>query len=80
MDRFTNGQRVKVVTEDLTEGISMLGKVGTVVRIRMQDSGAWIEMDDPLPEKLASFEVGDSRRNHIIFYPDECEPFNQKLS
>jgi hypothetical protein len=80
VERFSNGQRVKITTDALTKGISMLGKVGTVVRIRMQDNGAWIEMDDPLPEELASFELGDNRRNHIIFYPEECEPFNQRLS
>jgi len=38
------------------------------------DDAAWIVMDDPLPGDLASFPRGHERRNHMMFYPDECEP------
>jgi hypothetical protein len=69
MKRFSNNQVVTVtdVEHELT------GKSGIVCRLRMADDGAWVAMNDPLPDHLASFPKGDSRRDHIILYPDECE-------
>lgn len=69
MRNFSNGQRIKVnLPHD-----RMHGKVGTVVRLRMGDNGAWVKMDDELPEELRSFPVGDSRDHHLLLYPEDCE-------
>src|ERR1700759_4757037 len=70
MNRFENGQRIIVSHPEHP----CFGKAGSVVRLRRIDSAAFGNMDDPLPEDLASFPEGDTRRNHMMFYPDECEP------
>jgi hypothetical protein len=75
MERFKFNQRVRIVSQDgLSEREQLIGKLGTVVRCRYGDNGAWINMDDPLDEKLTSFPARDPRRNHILMYPEECEP------
>lgn len=69
MKSFANGQRVVVVAHDrpLFDGMT-----GTVVRIR-RDGGAWVQADIDLPTLVQSFPAGDSRQNHFLVYPDECE-------
>jgi hypothetical protein len=75
MNSFRNSQRVRIVAQDgLDERTFLIGKVGTVVRCRYGDNGAWIDMDEPLDENLTIFPAGDRRRNHILMYPEECEP------
>ena len=69
MKRFKNQQRV-MVNEKFDP---LKGKLGTVVRLRRADNGAWIKMDDALPLGLASFPSDDSRCNDIVLYPDECD-------
>ena len=49
------------------------GIAGKVVRRRMGDDGAWVKMQS-IPEGVErSFPVGDSRENHFLLYPEECE-------
>jgi hypothetical protein len=71
LKRFTNGQHVEMVEAD-DQQEPLMGKRGHVVRLRMADSGAWVEMDEDLPEDLQSFVAGDSRHRHIRLYPDQC--------
>lgn len=71
LEHFKNLQRVKVANPDHP----CVGKVGTVVRKRIADNGAWVNMHDDLPDDLRSFPADDraGRGNHIILYPEECE-------
>ncbi len=71
MERFRDGQRVIVTRPDHP----MVEKIGRVVRLRMSDCGAWVNMDDDLPVELRSFPSDDphGRANHTILYPSECE-------
>jgi hypothetical protein len=64
------GQRVRITSESKDE---MVGKLGTVVRLRRTDNGAWVNMDRDLPIALRSFPEHDPRRRHMLVYPDECE-------
>ena len=70
MDHFRKGMRVTVVSPDES---SLKGYVGTVTRLRIADEGAWIRMDELLPEGLANFPLGDPRHRDYTLYPDECE-------
>lgn len=72
MERFINGQRIKVINPDEENGL-LLNKLGTVARIRISDGAAWVDMDEVLPEDLQSFFAGDSRAKHVKLYADECE-------
>lgn len=69
--KFNNNQRVRV-SEPKNQ---LLGKAGTVVRLRRADDGAWVNMDDALPDNLRSFPAGDKagRENHTILFPEECD-------
>jgi hypothetical protein len=72
MKRFTNNQRIKVTDPESP----IRGMCGTVERIRISDGGAWVNMDDPLPKGEISFhDPKDSRYNHTMLYPDQCEPW-----
>lgn len=63
MEQFRNGQR-----------IGYQGRLGTVVRLRHCDDGAWVDMD--------MGPVGDERRfpdddphgrgRHVLLYPEDC--------
>jgi hypothetical protein len=77
MQQFSNHQRITVVSRDgmQPESQELVGKTGTVVRLRLGDNGAWVKMDEPFNEKLTSFPAGDERRNYILMYPEECEPW-----
>jgi hypothetical protein len=68
MTMFRNSQRVIVVEPSSP----LFGKTGIVVRLRYGDHGAWVRMDENIPEAIARFSVGDDRRNDIILYPDQC--------
>lgn len=70
MSGFENGQRVIVTAQHHP----LKGKAGAVVRLRRSDEAAWINMDDPIDSRFAEFPRGDARRNHQMFYPEECEP------
>ena len=72
MKRFRSiGQRVRIVLG----GFELDGRTGTVTRKRRADNGAWVDIDDGLPESLRSFDKDDEGRrgNHIILYPEDCE-------
>ena len=71
MKRFTHhGQRVRIRDHELD------GKLGTVVRLRISDGNAWVDVDDGLPDALRQFPADDEhgRGNRIILQPHECEP------
>lgn len=70
MKRFKLGEKIKVVDSDH----ELNGKTGRVDRLRNCDEGAWVTMDDSLPENLAVFPAGDDRRNNIVLYPEHCDP------
>ncbi len=77
---FTLYQRVKVrddvVDMDPTFCFKALaGKEGEVVRLRKRDNGAWVAMDEPLPDALRVFAADDphGRGNHVCLYPEYCE-------
>jgi hypothetical protein len=72
MKHFENGQRVivRAIGDDDTE---IPPTLGTVRRKRISDNGAWIELDT-LADELRSFPVGDSRANHALAYPENCDP------
>ena len=63
------GQRVEISYD----GFELDGRTGTVKRVR-RDGGAWVEIDDGLPNALRQFPKGDEagRENHIILYPEDC--------
>ncbi len=67
MDTFRNCTKI-IVTE---EGHAANGMEGTIARKCMADAGAWVNLPG-LPKSLASFPDGDSRRDHILLYPDQC--------
>ena len=77
MERFNLHGRIQVVAPD-DDHLELLGRCGTITRKLMRDEYAWVNMDHPLPEHLARFPVGDSRRNHIILWPDECQPITKQ--
>ena len=67
MKPFTSGQRVRVLS-----GLDK-GKLGTVGRTRIRDTGAWITLDDQPHEDTRQFPADDSRGNHVLLYPEDCE-------
>jgi hypothetical protein len=78
MKYLKDRQRVKVVVpqEEATRSAGhhlLNGKAGTVVRKRISDDGAWVEMDEPLPDSLRLFLPPDKRQDHVLLYPEECE-------
>lgn len=67
MKRFLNNQRVTVISGE------MKGKSGRVVRLRMADNGAIVNMDDMPPESCRMFhDETDPRKNYVILYPEDC--------
>jgi len=68
--RFYPDQRVLVTAGDLA------GRKGGVVRMRRCDDGAWVDMDEDLPEHLQAFPPDDEcgRHRHVLLYPWLCEP------
>jgi hypothetical protein len=72
MKRFENRMRIEVSDEKHP----CFQKCGEVVRIRISDSGAWVDMDEDLPPDLMSFTNNDPRRNHMLLYPEQCKKEN----
>jgi hypothetical protein len=71
MNNFSHGIRV-VVSEP---GHIRKGLTGQVVRQRMCDDGAWVEMDARPDDSHSAFPfpVDDTRSNHTLLYPEQCE-------
>jgi hypothetical protein len=69
MDKFQDGQRIRVIDP----ASPMNGKLGTVHRQRRMDIGAWVNMDETLPAEMQQFAIGDSRSNHVLLFPEQCE-------
>src|SRR5258708_2404795 len=67
--RFKNGQTVTIRNHDHP----LIRKTGVVVRLLWRDDSAWVRMNEPLPDNLARFPKGDSRRDHILLFPEDCE-------
>jgi hypothetical protein len=72
MKSFENRQRIRVTAVSH----ELCGLYGTVVRLRIKDDQAWVNMDAPLRDGMRYFPEGDSagRENHTLLAPDECEP------
>jgi hypothetical protein len=70
MNRFSDDQRITVQKGPLE------GREGVVVRLRMADNGAWVNiLGSPLPEGLRAFGKDDKhgRGNYALLYPENCE-------
>lgn len=71
MNSFAEGQRVLVKqTED---GIT-LNAVGTVVRKKISEPSAWVELDKRSKNKAAHPFSDKQRERHVLAHPDDCEP------
>lgn len=68
MKRFKNGQRVTVTDSES----ALYGKHGRVCRLRICDDGAFVDMDEPLPQMMQLFPDGDERAKHTMLYPEQC--------
>src|SRR5271154_3368872 len=73
MMRLTEGQRVIVKT---TNSIA-INAAGTVKRMRT-DGAAWIELDKRSVEGAHPFAADDTRCNHVMAEPEDCEPAIEK--
>lgn len=71
MKRFKDSQRVYVRKDDTGNAIDAHG---TVWRLRRQDYGAWIKLDERHPTDVHPFPADDDRANNILAYPEDCEP------
>lgn len=84
MKQFKDNQRVRFIVSKYEPSSVreewLPGKIGTVVRLRMSDDGAWVRMDDAIPDEIASFPASDKRRNHVLLYPHECEPEHRQAA
>jgi hypothetical protein len=66
--RFTKDMRVRVIEN--ADGIQ-LGMQGTVARVRMQDDGAWVALDQrSAQEGVHPFPEDDDRGTHTLCYPE----------
>jgi hypothetical protein len=72
MERFTQGQRVKIAHGEYVA--SMEGWAGSVHRLRIADTGAWVRMDQEVPSEHRKFGGADERKNDLLLFPEECEP------
>lgn len=74
MKRFRVGQRVRIVAdEESKEADPMVGKVGTVRRIK-RDGDAYVDMDEPLPANIHEFYAkGAATPNSILLEPGWCK-------
>lgn len=72
MMHFRLHQRVRIWRGDHAD---LIGRAGTVVRLRRGDDGAWVRLDEHLDApKPFPDDDPDGRGNDLILYPDECEP------
>lgn len=84
VSRFRLGMRVRV-REPVIEGHHPLSDyvttavvkeskfLGTVVRMRRGDEGAWIALDERGPDAIHPFPADDHRACHVLAYPEDCE-------
>ena len=73
MKTFKLHQRIRIANP-CHDHLGLDGWTGKVVRLRMLDDGAWVEMDRNLPAALSSFPEDDPRHRHLRLYPEECKP------
>lgn len=75
MKRFKgNGQRVWVRAVGEFDKIDLpVPAVGSIVRMRRCDDGAWIRLDVRQPEHFHPFHEGDERSNDVIAFPENCD-------
>ncbi len=73
MKAFSRGQRVKVLAN--ADSIRV-DAVGTVSRLRRQDDGAWIHLDERhQDERVHPFGKDDETRSTSeLAYPEDCDP------
>ena len=71
MERFANGQKI-VIKKGADE---LIGKTGTVARLRFADEFAWVKLDERPPEMFCAFPADDEsgRGAHILLNPADCE-------
>lgn len=68
MKRLQHGQRVHVLRD--ADGYDV-GVDGVVVRLRRQDDGAWVRLDQR--HERCPFPADDERRsNNLVAYPEDC--------
>ncbi len=65
---FASGQRIRVADGPL------LGRIGTVARLRRADQAAWVDFED-LPSEHRRFSDDPSRRGHALVWPESCTAF-----
>lgn len=65
---FSSGQRVRVAVGPL------IGRIGTVARLRRADQAAWVDFED-LPSEHISFADDPNRRGHALVWPEDCTAF-----
>lgn len=65
---FSSGQRVRVAAGPL------VGRIGTVARLRRADLAAWVDFED-LPREHISFADDPARRGHALVWPEDCTAF-----
>ncbi len=76
MKRLQQNQRV-IVSRVLchTNEHDIAPTVGTVVRLRIADDGAFVRLDKRLGEDVHMFPASDkTRRTSVLTYPEWCEP------
>lgn len=71
LTRFRHGQRVRLI-HTVSMPAVLVGRTGTVHRVRHADARAWVRMDTPLPSRLQSFPNGDDRERYLLLEPQEC--------
>ena len=77
MQWFTHRQRVVVTSPHH----ALTGRTGTVHRLRRADNGAWVRMDEDLPEDLVLFtDADDPRHRDVCLYPEQCAPADEVRS
>ena len=71
MRQFKLGQRVFVRN---CEGVPIC-ELGTVERLRRNDDGAWVRLDERSTwEGVHHFSIEDSRANNVLAFPGDCDP------
>lgn len=71
---FSDGQRVSVrsVDGEYSDPKPIEPQLGTVVRVRRSDNGAWVRLDKRIAE--CPFPADDDRANHVLVFPENCDP------
>lgn len=80
MRQLQRGMRVIVKAVGQYDDITITPTAGLVVRERVSDNGAWVELDERLDATgVHPFPADDTRARHVCAYPDNCDraPFNK---